>query len=200
MTIVQCILTHPELKDLEIGSKDWFTAQQAMIRSKPLVKRCYDLWYRKLLDDADSVPSAGTIVELGSGSSYVKQLRPDVVTSDCAPGIADMVIDGRSLPFPDASVRAILLTHVFHHIPDVGLFLEEASRVLVPGGVIAMVDETHTPFAKFFFSKIHPEPYDDLHRRAGRSRRPIRCSIPTRRSPGLFFFGTATASPAAFHD
>ena len=158
---MQCILTHPELKDLEIGSKDWFAAQQAMIRSKPLVKRCYDLWYRKLLDDADSVPSAGTIVELGSGSSYVKQLRPDVVTSDCAPGIADMVIDGRSLPFPDASVRAILLTHVFHHIPDVGLFLEEASRVLVPGGVVSMVDETHTPFAKFFFSKIHPEPYDD---------------------------------------
>ena len=67
----------------------------------------------------------------------------------------------KNLPFPDSSVRAIFLTHVFHHIPDVGLFFEEASRVLVPGGVISMVDETHTPFAKFFFSKVHPEPYDD---------------------------------------
>ena len=24
-----------------------------------------------------------------------------------------------------------------------------------------MVDETHTPFARFFFDKVHPEPYDD---------------------------------------
>jgi SAM-dependent methyltransferase len=158
---MQCILTHPGLEGLEIGTKDWFAAQRAMIQSKPLIKRCYDLWYRKLLEDADSVPSRGTIVELGSGSSYVKTLRPEVVTSDCAPGIADLVIDGRSLPFADASVRAIFLTHVFHHIPDVGLFFQEASRVLVPGGVISMVDETHTPFAKFFFSKFHPEPYDD---------------------------------------
>lgn len=158
---MQSILTHPALKDLQMGTKDWFSAQQSMIRAKPLVKRCYDLWYQKLLEDADSVPSGGAIVELGSGSSYIKELRPEVVTSDCAPGIAEMVIDGRSLPFPDASVRAIFLTHVFHHIPDVGLFFAEASRVLVPGGVISMVDETHTPFAKFFFSKVHPEPYDD---------------------------------------
>src|SRR6266480_2661019 len=108
---MQCILTHPGLKGLEIGTKDWFAAQRAMIQSKPLIKRCYDLWYRKLLEDADSVPSGGTIVELGSGSSYVKTLRPEVVTSDCAPGVADMVIDGRRLPFADASVRALLLTH-----------------------------------------------------------------------------------------
>jgi hypothetical protein len=40
-------------------------------------------------------------------------------------------------------------------------FLREASRVLVPGGVISMVDETHTPFARFFFGTVHPEPYDD---------------------------------------
>jgi SAM-dependent methyltransferase len=158
---MQCFLAHPALRNLEMGTKDWFTAQKAMIKAKPLVKRCYDLWYQKLLEDADSAPSGGSIIELGSGSSYVKELRPEVITSDCSPGVADMVIDGRSLPFPDSSVRAILLTHVFHHIPDVGLFFEEASRVLVPGGVISMVDETHTPFAKFFFSKVHPEPYDD---------------------------------------
>jgi hypothetical protein len=35
------------------------------------------------------------------------------------------------------------------------------SRVLSPGGVISMVDETHTPFARFFFGTVHPEPYDD---------------------------------------
>ena len=135
-----------------------------MIRSKPLVRRCYDLWCKLLLADADSVPapwSGYPVLELGSGSSYIKAIRPDVITSDVEPGIADMVIDGRKLPFGDRSLRALFLTHVFHHIPDVEQFLREASRVLVPGGVISIVDETHTPFARFFFGRIHPEPYDD---------------------------------------
>lgn len=157
---------HPKLKEHPVGSIEWFAAQREMIESKPLIKRCYDLWY-KLLLDAESVPRehrTGTIVELGSGLSYIKRIRPDVITSDVAPGIADRVIDGRRLPFPDGSVQALLLTHVFHHIPDVATFFREASRVLAPGGVISMVDETHTPFARFFFSKVHPEPYDDATR------------------------------------
>ena len=30
------------------------------------------------------------------------------------------------------------------------------------GGVISLVEVSHTPFAKFFFSNFHPEPFDDL--------------------------------------
>ena len=157
-------LTHPCLRGLELGSAEWFAAQRAMIDSKPAVKRCYDLWYRQLLQDADSAPAefgARLVVEIGSGASYLRELRPEIVTSDLTPGHVDVALDGRALPFRDGSVRALLLTHVFHHIPDVAEFLKEAARVLVPGGVISMVDETHTPFARFFFSAFHPEPYDD---------------------------------------
>jgi len=160
-------LSDPALAGLTLGTKEFFQAQRRMIARKPLIKRCYDLWYYTLLKDAESVPSErkGAIIELGSGLSYVKQIRPDVVTSDIEPGLADLALDARSLPFADGSVRAILLTHVFHHIPDVGRFLQEACRVLVPGGVISMVEVTHTPFARFFFSTFHPEPYDDRTRR-----------------------------------
>jgi glycosyltransferase involved in cell wall biosynthesis/SAM-dependent methyltransferase len=154
-------LAHPSLKQYPMGSSQWFEAQRELIESKPLIKRCYDLWYRLLLRDVDSVPGVGKVVELGSGLSYIKRLRPEVITSDVTPGHADMVIDGRELPFPDSSVKALLLTHVFHHIPDVGKFFGEASRVLVPGGVISIVDIPHTPFARFFFSTFHPEPYND---------------------------------------
>jgi SAM-dependent methyltransferase len=157
-------LLDPRLKHAASGTREWFAIQRQMIKEKPLVRRAYDLWYQLLLADADSVPVAGrgaSIVELGSGSSYIKELRPQIITSDVTPGMAEMAIDGRELPFPDRSVRALLLTHVFHHIPDVDRFLREACRVLVPGGVISMVDETHTPFARFFFHRIHPEPYDE---------------------------------------
>lgn len=162
MTILD-IIRHPLLRDLEMGSEDWFAAQQQMIKIKPSVRRCYDLWYEKLLIDAQSVPPApGTrMVELGSGASSIQQICPEVLRSDVEPGNAELVFDGRYLPFRDQSLRALFLTHVFHHIPDVRLFLREASRVLVPGGVVSIVDETHTPFARMFFDRVHPEPYDD---------------------------------------
>lgn len=145
-----------------MGTPEWFRAQRLLIDGKPLVRGCYELWYRLLLGDADSVPGVGgSIVELGSGSSFLSEMRPGIIRSDVTLGNADVVFDGRALPFRDGSVRALLLTHVFHHIPDVGAFLKEAHRVLMPGGVLSMVDCTHTPFARFFFGRFHPEPYKD---------------------------------------
>src|SRR5580658_5618532 len=98
------VLLDPRLKNLALGSREWFAAQRRMVKEKPLVRRCYDLWYQSLLADADSVPAScrgASILELGSGSSYVKEYRPEIITSDVTPGMADMVIDGRELPFPD---------------------------------------------------------------------------------------------------
>ena len=154
-------LKETSLDGLQVGSREYFAVQKKLILGRPLLKWCYDRWYTHLLKDARSVPAEGTLLELGSGGSYLKDLQPEVVTSDVVDGVAERVVDGRSLPFPDGSIRALFLTHVLHHIPDVSAFLREAERALVPGGVISMIEVAHTPFAKFFFSHFHPEPYRD---------------------------------------
>jgi SAM-dependent methyltransferase len=107
------------------------------------------------------VPGRGALVELGSGGSYFQDFVPGLITSDVVAGVAARVIDARQLPFGDASVQALVLTHVLHHIPDVEAFFREAQRALVPGGVITMIEVAHTPFARFFFRNFHHEPYDD---------------------------------------
>ena len=149
------------MRKLKPGTPEFFVLQKEFILKRPLVKRCYDDWYARLLRDADSAPQAGALLELGSGGSYLKDLRASVITSDVVDNVAERVIDGRHLPFPDNSLQAIFLTHVFHHIPDVGKFLEEAERALVPGGVISMIEVAQTPFARLFFKYFHHEPYDD---------------------------------------
>ena len=157
-------LEEPRLRGVEPGEPQFFELQRQIIRERPLMREVYELWYRLLLDDERSVPGdpeSGGLLELGSGGSYLQELCPRVVTSDVVEGVADRVIDGRELPFEDGSLRAIFLSHVFHHIPDIGAFLREAERTLVPGGVIAMIEIPHTPFARFFFDHFHPEPYDD---------------------------------------
>jgi SAM-dependent methyltransferase len=154
-------LREPSLQGLRAGSPPFFAAQKSLILNRALLKRAYDDWYGRLLSDARSAPPGGSIVELGSGGSYLKDLEPGIVTSDVVPGVAQLVVDARTLPFAAESVRALLLTHVFHHIPNVAAFFKEAERTLVPGGVISMIEVAHTPFARFFFSHFHHEPYDD---------------------------------------
>src|SRR6266436_8683244 len=154
-------LKEKSLHGFQPGSPEFFALQKALILKRPLLKRCYDDWYRRLLEDARSVPPGGVIVELGSGGGYLKDLEPSAITSDVVPLVADRVIDARDLPFENQSIRALLLIHVFHHIPDVEAFFREAERALVPGGVISMIEVAHTPFARFFFKHFHHEPYED---------------------------------------
>jgi SAM-dependent methyltransferase len=156
-------LKETSLADFKVGSREYFAAQKQLILKRPPLKWCYDRWYAHLLEDARSAPGKGVLLELGSGGSYLKDLEPSVITSDVVDGVADRVVDGRVLPFPDDSVQALFLTHVLHHIPDVSAFFKEAERALMPGGVVSMIEVAHTPFARFFFSNFHPEPYrDDL--------------------------------------
>lgn len=154
-------LSEPSLTGLQVGSTAFFARQKELIRERPLLKRCYDDWYARLLDDVGSAPQRGILLELGSGGSCLKDLEPAFITSDVVPDVAERVIDACELPFPDNSIRAIALTHVLHHIPDLDRFFREAERTLLPGGVITMIEVAHTPFARFFFRNFHPEPYED---------------------------------------
>lgn len=146
------------------GSRDWFGNQRNLIFSRPLLKACYDEWYRLMLNDALMAPvghSGVSRLELGSGGSYLKELDPSIITSDVVEGVADRVIDARALPFPDRSLSTIFMTHALHHIPDVDKFLREADRTLVPGGVISLIEVANTFLARFFFKNFHPEPFDE---------------------------------------
>lgn len=157
------LLEEPRLRGVPPGTPRFFEIQRSLIQQRPLLREIYELWYQRQLEDERTVPGdpQGPILELGSGGSFLAQRCPRVIPSDVEPGIVERVIDARALPFADASLRAICLSHVFHHIPDVEAFLDEARRTLVPGGVIAIIDIPHTPFARFFFDRFHPEDYDD---------------------------------------
>ena len=147
----------------DIGTADYFEQQKNVILSRPLIRHYYETWYQLLKNDFISVPNpeGKPCLELGSGGGFLKKSIPDVITSDVVPQAAETVVDGRSLPFEDQGLSALFLSHAFHHIPDVEKFLGEADRCLIPGGVISMIEVSHTPFSKFFFKNFHPEPYDD---------------------------------------
>lgn len=141
---------------------NYLNDQKLIIKSKPLLRYCYQEWYQHILKDVDSLQHIdGDIIELGSGGGFLKEFIPQLITSDVIEGVADRVVKAPKLPLEDNSVKALILVQVFHHIPNISVFLSECERVLKPNGALLILDPAHTLLARFLMKNFHTEPYDD---------------------------------------
>jgi SAM-dependent methyltransferase len=131
------------------------------IRDKPALRAFYQEVYGKFAACVARCPDRGQVLELGSGGGFLREVMPDVMTSDVLPypGI-DNVVDGTRMQFADASLRTILMLNVFHHIPDCAAFLREATRCLIPGGRVFMVDQYPGWISTPIFRHVHHEGFD----------------------------------------
>jgi ubiquinone/menaquinone biosynthesis C-methylase UbiE len=50
--------------------------------------------------------------------------------------------DGRSIPYPDQFFDTVISVYVVHHIKDQSAVLAEMNRVLKPGGVLILVEDS----------------------------------------------------------
>ena len=128
-------------------------------RKKPAVRLIYRDFHRQLLDGCGQ----GRILDIGSGTAHIKDFRSDIISVDILsfPGI-DVVADAHRLPFPNGCFAGIVMLDVLHHLECPIEFLKEASRVLRPGGRLAMIEPAMTPLARHFYDRFHPEPVDML--------------------------------------
>lgn len=153
----------PAAQGLDLGSPEASLAQRTILRTKPSLRRFYVSAYRRMQDAGDRFLSGpdGIALELGSGGGFMRNVVPDIVTSDIKPidGV-DQVIDGQRLPFDDASIRLVYAMHVIHHIPDVEQFLGELDRVVPVGGGLVAIEPYWSPLARLCYSRLHPEPWE----------------------------------------
>lgn len=82
----------------------------------------------------------GQLLDVGCGQKpYTAFLQHSVkhLGIDIAPGPGvDLVMDGQSIPLPDASVDAVLCTQVMEHVRHPELVRAEMVRCLKPGGLL----------------------------------------------------------------
>jgi arsenite methyltransferase len=111
------------------------------------------------LDDLH-YPKDGLHVEIGAGSGAISRKlarrarNGQVIATDPSEGLiaaaADLardidnmsceVGDGAALRFDDDSVDTVILHTVLSHVPDPSVLLDEAARVLKPGGLLVICD------------------------------------------------------------
>jgi len=152
------LLAHPLTTGMEIDDPATTALRRQIVQSKPFLRAIYGEWYSAI---AAALPAGeGRVLELGSGAGFCERYIEGLITSEVfpVPGVR-LVADARALPFRDASLRAIVFTDVLHHMPDVTMFLREASRCLRQGGKVLMVEPWVTPWSRFVFGRLHHEPF-----------------------------------------
>lgn len=157
MGLLNRLLAHPLTAGLSVDDPRTTSLRREIIREKVFLRSIYTEWYQRIVS---ALTHRKDVLELGSGAGFLPELLPDVITSEVfeTPGI-QLVADACDLPLPDRSLDAIVMTDVFHHIPDVGRFLREAARCIRPGGKIIMVEPWRTPWSEWVYTRLHSEPF-----------------------------------------
>jgi SAM-dependent methyltransferase len=153
-------LAEPEAKTLDINSVDVSVAHRRVLQKKKMLRELFGGFYRRCraADERYFGRTPGNRLEIGSGSSIIKEFYPDVMTSDIKPlPFVDLVAPAEQLPFVDASLRAIYGINVFHHFPDPGAFFRELLRVVHPGGGAVLIEPYYGPVARVLFARLHAE-------------------------------------------
>jgi SAM-dependent methyltransferase len=94
-------------------------------------------------------PSRGALVDMGCGGGALLvragqagwkgigvDLSPDAVEAARARGVEAHVQDCLRCPLPDESAEAVTMVNVLDHLPDPFAALDEARRLLRPGGLL----------------------------------------------------------------
>jgi SAM-dependent methyltransferase len=125
-------------------------------------------WYRQLYrDQFRDLPNATTlsILEIGSGTSPLKQFFPNVITSDVLDlDYLDLVFDCHQIDklsmINDKSLDVITLTNVLHHLKNPIEFLNRAATKLKAGGKVIATEPFFSMLSTPIFKYLHHEPVD----------------------------------------
>ena len=137
-------------------SSDWIAEHRRVWVRKAGLRAVYQRWFAEL-----RAACMSPIVEIGCGAGLFKERYPEVLATDAvASPYAEQVVDASALPFAEASLGALVLLDVFHHLPDPTAFLTEAARVLRPGGRIAMLEPWPGLAGRVLYTYVHHEECD----------------------------------------
>ncbi len=159
--------------DFDLDDPNASLAHRDIILKKPFLKRLYSDWYLIFIIKSKEIKN-GKYLEIGSGGGFLKDVFPEVITSDILtlPNV-DLIFTAEEIPFKENELASIVMLNVFHHIPKPHLFLKEAQRTLIKGGKIIMTEPANSSLARFIYKRFHHEPFDEKGQREIKAGNPL---------------------------
>jgi SAM-dependent methyltransferase len=158
MKFLKSFLMHPLTKKLSVNDPLTTSLRKKILFEKKFLREIYKEWYSLLISTPNTYK---TILEIGSGASFIKEIHWNVISSDIFEhNNIDLALDACQLPFANESLDLIVMTNVFHHIPSAMRFLNEAQRCLKRGGEIKMIEPWNNKWSAWVYKNLHPEPFN----------------------------------------
>ena len=159
MQLLESMLQHPIAKGLDLDDPQTTNLRRDIILAKPFLQKIYQEWYGLLT--AHLGENSGKVLEIGAGAGLAEISKNQVIRSDIiVTKWIDIACDCQLMPFNDAQFIAILLIDVLHHLPNPEQFLHEASRCLIAGGIISMIEPWNTKWSSWIYKNFHHEPFN----------------------------------------
>jgi len=116
----------------------------------------YGQFYQRVRRHASLEP----VLEIGSGIGRIKEFWPDVVTSDLIKtDFVDRAVDAYAIE-ESGQWGTLVAVDVLHHLCEPFSFFASASRSLLPGGRLIMIEPAATALGGLLYRLCHHEPCD----------------------------------------
>jgi SAM-dependent methyltransferase len=151
-------LVDPRLENFDQDDDKRIQLHNEILSSKKMMKDVFEEFYRLCIATTEKYfCKEGKELEIGSGVSFFKSIRPELITSDIVPAShLDLLLNAQDMvEIEDASLRAIYALNVFHHLEKPREFFNELKRVLKPGGGCILIEPFHGTIARPFYRNLH---------------------------------------------
>lgn len=141
----------------EASITEW---HREIIHCKFFLERIYTEFYQEFRKASDEFPN-GLLVELGSGGGFIRDVIPNVITSDVLHLTdEDVQFSALAMPFRENKVDVFFMINVLHHISHKHVFFKELDRCLKIGGKTIMIEPANTLWSRLVYKNFHHEPFD----------------------------------------
>lgn len=155
---IRDLLKDPRLEGIDPDGEERIRVHNEILCQKKMMKEVFEEFYSLYIKLADRYfCHQGEELEIGSGVSFFKKIRPHLITSDIvfAPHL-DMIVDAQKMDkIKTSSIRAVYASNVFHHLTEPQQFFLELVRVLKPGGGCILIEPYYGVVARNFYSHVH---------------------------------------------
>ncbi len=146
----------PYRKEMNLDDPRTTAIRSKIIKEKIYLRNLYTSFYVTFRKSLVGLPRSRKLVELGSGGGFIKEIIPDIITSDVfkIPGI-DLVFSATCMPFKKNEVDRFFMLDVIHHIQKPSLFFKEVDRCLKKNGKLIAIEPANTLWGRFIYQNFH---------------------------------------------
>jgi SAM-dependent methyltransferase len=169
-------LVDPRLHNIDQDDNSRIELHNEILSSKKMMREVFEEFYTLCIDACETYfCKEGKELEIGSGVSFFKTLRPSLITTDIVPANhLDMVLDAQNMTqIADLSLRAIYAMNVFHHLEKPRMFFKELERTLLPGGGCILIEPFYGALARPFYRNLHASEHFNINQKEWESTGPM---------------------------